>query len=206
MAFPSFHGQELERVTLLKRLGTVLTALSSSRHGTGHTSRFMRFVLFLSDHERGTVGLHDNNHYQQILQKHATDIAETYTVDKPRWQKAAADLRQPFWDWARNMVPPPEVISMRQVTITGPDGNRTRVDNPLFHYRFHPIDPSFPRPYSNWPSTFRHPTTFGPDAEDNVRELQRYSCGLFNLYFMLTHLTGRCELIRLTSPRRRITF
>ncbi|KAI0712434.1 photo-regulated tyrosinase [Earliella scabrosa] len=111
--------------------------------------------------------------YEQILQKHATDIAETYTVDKPRWQKAAADLRQPFWDWARNMVPPPEVISMRQVTITGPDGNRTRVDNPLFHYRFHPIDPSFPRPYSNWPSTFRHPTTFGPDAEDNVRELQR---------------------------------
>ena len=160
-------------MTLPKRLGTVLTALSSSRHGTGHTSRFMRFVLFFSDHERGTVGLHDNNHYQQILQKHATDIAETYTVDKPRWQKVAADLRQPFWDWAKDAVPPPEVISLKQVTIRGPDGKHHHVDNPLYHYRFHPIEPTFPEPYINWHTTMRHPTTLTADAHDDVEGLRK---------------------------------
>ena len=110
---------------------------------------------------------------QQILQKHAIDIAETYTVDKQRWQQVAADLRQPFWDWARNSVPPSEVISLTQVTITTPDGKRTKVDNPLFHYAFHPIEPSFPDPYINWRTTFRHPTTLDADAKDNVAELKR---------------------------------
>lgn len=100
-------------------------------------------------------------------------IADTYTIDKPRWQKAAADLRQPFWDWARNSVPPAEVISMSKVTIATPDGKQTQIDNPLFHYRFHPIEPTFPEPYINWPTTLRHPNSSGPSAKDNVAELQR---------------------------------
>nr|AAX44240.1 tyrosinase [Trametes sanguinea]AAX46018.1 tyrosinase [Trametes sanguinea] len=109
--------------------------------------------------------------YEQILHKYAGEIADKYTVDKPRWQKAAADLRQPFWDWAKNTLPPPEVISLDKVTITTPDGQRTQVDNPLRRYRFHPIDPSFPEPYSNWPATLRHPTSDGSDAKDNVKDL-----------------------------------
>ncbi|KAI0754754.1 photo-regulated tyrosinase [Daedaleopsis nitida] len=111
--------------------------------------------------------------YEQVLQKYAKDVAETYTVDKPRWQKAAANLRQPFWDWARNAVPPAEVISQKQVTITAPNGKKTQVDNPLYHYRFHPIEPSFPEPYSNWSTTLRHPNSLGSNAQDNVQELGR---------------------------------
>nr|BAD51402.1 photo-regulated tyrosinase [Polyporus arcularius] len=111
--------------------------------------------------------------YEQLLQKLAMGIADTYAVDKPSWQKAAADLRQPFWDWARSSVPPPEVISLAKVTITTPDGKQTEVDNPLFHYRFHPIEPTFPEPYINWPTTLRHPNSFGSGAKDNVTELQR---------------------------------
>ncbi|EJF63238.1 photo-regulated tyrosinase [Dichomitus squalens LYAD-421 SS1] len=110
--------------------------------------------------------------YEQVLHKHAQDIAATYTVDKARWEKAAADLRQPFWDWASNSVPPAEVISLARVTITTPDGKRTQVDNPLFQYAFHPIEPSFPEPYINWQTTFRHPTTLDADAQDNVAELK----------------------------------
>ncbi|KAI0770097.1 photo-regulated tyrosinase [Fomes fomentarius] len=111
--------------------------------------------------------------YEQILQKHALEIAATYTVDKEGWKKAAADLRQPFWDWATNSVPPAEVISEKQVTITGPDGKSHRVDNPLYHYRFHPIEPTFSEPYSNWSTTFRHPTSLDANAQDDINKLKR---------------------------------
>lgn len=110
---------------------------------------------------------------QQILQKHAKSVAATYTVDQDAWKEAAANLRQPYWDWAANAVPPAQVISLTQVTITGPQGTKVTVDNPLYHYRFHPIDSSFGRPYSGWPTTLRQPTSTRPNATDNVSRLRR---------------------------------
>jgi tyrosinase len=110
---------------------------------------------------------------QQVLQQHAIAIADTYTVNRAQWQKAAADLRQPYWDWASNSVPPAEVISLQQVNITKPDGSRGPVQNPLFSYRFHPIDGSFPPPYSRWNSTLRQPTGTGSGATSNVSRLTR---------------------------------
>jgi tyrosinase len=104
-----------------------------------------------------------------VLQKHAIAIADTYQVDQARWKKAAADLRQPYWDWARNSIPPPEVISLQSVTITRPDGQRAQVPNPIYQYRFHPIDPSFPPPYSDWPTTLRQST----NGKDNVAALRK---------------------------------
>ncbi|KAI1794970.1 hypothetical protein LXA43DRAFT_96181 [Ganoderma leucocontextum] len=74
--------------------------------------------------------------------------ADTYMVNKPRRRKAAADLRQPFWNQAKNPLPCAEVIFLPQVTIAAPGGKRTKVDNPLFHYAFHPIGPTFLTPYS----------------------------------------------------------
>jgi tyrosinase len=110
--------------------------------------------------------------YEQILQQHARTIAARYTVDQAAWKKAAEDLRQPYWDWAANSVPPAEVISLTQVTITTFNGQRVSVDNPLYRYRFHPIDPRFPRPYSGWPTTLRQPTSTRPDATDNIPRLR----------------------------------
>ncbi|EKM54921.1 uncharacterized protein PHACADRAFT_259085 [Phanerochaete carnosa HHB-10118-sp] len=109
--------------------------------------------------------------FEQVLQQHAATIAKTYTVDQDRWNKAAADLRAPYWDWAVNSVPPPEVIADKQVTITLPDGTRGAVNNPLYGYVFHPIDPSFPAPYNQWQSTLRHPASDGPDAQTDVQAL-----------------------------------
>ena len=108
------------------------------------------------------------------MQQRATEIAATYTVDKADWQQAASNLRQPFWDWARNAIPPDEVIALTQVTITGPNGKPVKVDNPLYQYTFHPIDPSFPDPYSGWPTTLRQPTSTDPDATDDVATLKKY--------------------------------
>ncbi|KAH9476336.1 prephenate dehydrogenase (NADP(+)) [Psilocybe cubensis] len=110
--------------------------------------------------------------YEQIMQKHAAEVAAKYTVDTASWVEAAANIRQPYWDWAANAVPPDQVIAMKQVTITGPNGNKITVDNPLYHYKFNPIDSSFPRPYSRWPTTLRQPTSTRPDATDNVTRLK----------------------------------
>ncbi|KAI9508871.1 photo-regulated tyrosinase [Russula earlei] len=104
--------------------------------------------------------------YEQTLQQNALDIAQQYE-DKPRWIGAAQNLRLPFWDWASNIIPPDEVISLETVDIITPDGNTTSVPNPLLRYTFNPIDDSFPSPYSGWRTTVRHPYD-----QDNVTALR----------------------------------
>lgn len=113
---------------------------------------------------------------QQLLQQHAIEIAKTYTVNQDRWTKAAQDMRTPYWDWAVNAVPPPEVSLLDQVTITKPDGSKGKVPNPLVKYTFHPIDSSFPSPYSDWQTTLRHPRpSSGPNAKSDVKAMERYA-------------------------------
>lgn len=109
------------------------------------------------------------------MQKHAAEVAATYTVDRDSWVAAAANIRQPYWDWAAKAIPPDEVIALKQVKITGPDGKQITVDNPLFHYKFNPIDPSFPSPYNGWPTTLRQPNSRKPNATDNVTRLKKYA-------------------------------
>lgn len=112
---------------------------------------------------------------------HAQQIADTYAADKDAWKQAAVNLRQPYWDWAANSVPPPQVISLPQVEITTPDGQRRNVSNPLMRYTFHPIDPSFYSPYSQWNTTLRQPDTTAPNAKDDVSRLKRWVLTVLNL-------------------------
>jgi tyrosinase len=108
---------------------------------------------------------------EQAIQKAAINIAATYTVNKDQYENAAKNLRQPYWDWAQNPIPPPEVISLDEVTIINPSGQQVLVPNPFRRYTFHPIDPSFPEPYASWQTTLRYPTTNDSDATDDVDEL-----------------------------------
>lgn len=109
-------------------------------------------------------------HFQQILHEHTLEIAATYKADQASWVQAATNMRQPYWDWATQAVPPPEVISLDKVTITTPDGKNTAVNNPLKHYTFHPISPSFPAPYNKWQTTRRYPTrTAGKDDDNRLK-------------------------------------
>jgi len=111
---------------------------------------------------------------QQVLQDHAKKIAATYPTDVVNdWLSAADNLRQPYWDWAAKAVPPDEVIALTKVTITIPDGTKKEVDNPLYHYKFNPIDPSFPEPYSEWPTTLRQPKYDPDDIKDATDDVQR---------------------------------
>jgi len=107
-----------------------------------------------------------------VLQQHALQIASTYQVDTQSWVTAAQNLRAPYWDWATNTVPPPQVISLETLDIITPDGQTTSVANPLLKYTFNPIDPSFPDPYSNWQTTIRHPDDpSSPNATTDVQAL-----------------------------------
>ena len=111
---------------------------------------------------------------QQVLQDHARKIAKTYTTDDRKdWRQAATDLRQPYWDWAANPVPPDEVLTLTKVTITISDGTTKEVDNPLYHYKFNPIDASFYDPYQQWQTTLRQPKYTSDDIEDATDDPQR---------------------------------
>lgn len=114
--------------------------------------------------------------FEQELQQQAAKIAQTYTVDKNLWVKAAAELRQPYWDWARSQgpVPPEEIISVTQVKITKPNGVKAFVDNPFLAFTF-PTDDSrasFDGDFQIWPQTLRNPDGEGPDAASSVDSLK----------------------------------
>ncbi|KAI0297811.1 photo-regulated tyrosinase [Multifurca ochricompacta] len=116
--------------------------------------------------------------YEQVLQHHALEKAKTYQVDRERWIAAAENLRAPYWDWATDIIPPAEVISLAFVDIITPDGKRTPVENPLLQYAFSPVHKDFPDRYKSWKTTIRHPDHPGsPDARTDVQGLKLFLKG-----------------------------
>ncbi|KAF2706982.1 Di-copper centre-containing protein [Pleomassaria siparia CBS 279.74] len=83
--------------------------------------------------------------FEQQLQKTAIIIAETFPdADKPKYQKAALNLRTPYWDWAA-AVPSdqpviPTAMTDQTVKVIFGNGTETEIPNPLYEYRFHPLD------------------------------------------------------------------
>jgi len=144
-----------------------------------------------------------------VIQQHALEIAKTYRTDQQQWLSAAQNLRAPYWDWASNSVPPPEVISLQTVNITTADGRTTSVPNPLYQYTFNPIDPSFPSPWRSWRTTIRHPDNpNSPNATTDSQDLKRYDfvlpdSSICRLFF-LPKVTFRRS--RKTSPQVPTTF
>jgi len=147
---------------------------------------------------------------QQVLQQHALDIAKQYQHDRDRWLAQAQSLRMPYWDWATNSVPPPEVISLKNVNIITPDGRTTSVPNPLYQYTFNPVDQSFPSPWRSWRMTIRHPDNpNSPNATTDAQELTRYGLTFpetsFSHSFSLL-LSVNFSRFRMTSPPVHTTY
>jgi tyrosinase len=112
-----------------------------------------------------------------VLQQHARNVAKTYRNNQSHWISVAENLRAPYWDWATNSVPPPEVISLQTVNIITPDGKTTSVPNPLYQYPFNPIEPTFPPPYNTYKTTIRDPAPNAPGVT-NVQRLTKYDISL----------------------------
>lgn len=109
-----------------------------------------------------------------MLQGAAQEIAKKFTADKNDWVEAANDLRQPFWDWGLDELPPSQIISDEEVSIVDYDSSKITVKNPILRYRFNPIDPSFSGPYANWQTTVRHPDQSGNEDIPGLIEWVTY--------------------------------
>ena len=82
-------------------------------------------------------------------------------------------LRVPYWDWAANSVPPPEIIEKTTVEIQLPSGELKLVPNPFLAYKFNPAPPAtFLPQYKIWPTTLRYPNSAAATATSNVNALQ----------------------------------
>jgi len=106
---------------------------------------------------------------EQLLQQLAIAAASQFTVDTQSWKDAAVQFRVPYWDWAKNSVPPDAVINSPTLTITNFDGSSVQVDNPIMHYRFKNTPLPFDPPFDQIPTTLRHPDSNG---NENIPELQ----------------------------------
>ena len=104
--------------------------------------------------------------YEQLLASFFPKIVQSYQDSNPdvgaRLAAASQTWRLPYWDWGFNSNIPDE-WSSTTVTIYSPEGSTVSVANPLNHYTFHPIDPSFEnyrRPnYAGWNTTLRQPNS-----------------------------------------------
>ena len=83
--------------------------------------------------------------YAHVLKK-AREFPENQ--GRARYEAAAQDFRMPYWDWG--LVLPsgqsvlPTSLSSRTIAVVTPQsgGRLTTIDNPLYSYRFHPINPA----------------------------------------------------------------
>jgi tyrosinase len=105
-----------------------------------------------------------------VIQKAAIGIAEKYEGDQEEIYKLAAlELRQPYWDWASNIIPPEDIINRETIVYNAPPfGEEMRMSNPFRRYTFsEPIDPSFKTKDEDWTkyqTTIRYPKYFQDDV------------------------------------------
>jgi tyrosinase len=97
------------------------------------------------------VWIFDLNAEQQLIVEQAHMLADSFPsgAERDRYVTAAATLRLPYWDWAK--VPSvgghvmPDSLSKPTISVQTPKG-QDEIDNPLYSYKFHPIDPNFSQP------------------------------------------------------------
>ncbi|KAL2158078.1 hypothetical protein VTH06DRAFT_4888 [Thermothelomyces fergusii] len=112
--------------------------------------------------------------YEQVLYDLIQMIA-TFWPDgeRQRYERAARRFRIPYWDWAASPPPgqsvlPESIGGSPFVDVNGPNGVQ-RIANPLFSYRFNPLDQKAfgVSPWNIWTRTLRSPSNGGPDAQSN---------------------------------------
>lgn len=86
---------------------------------------------------------------QKVLYKIVGEIAARFPESEGRasYVAAAKDFRIPYWDWAAVLDAETEFVptslSRKKLDIVTPDskGEPKSVDNPLYSFKFHPINP-----------------------------------------------------------------
>jgi tyrosinase len=93
-----------------------------------------------------------SNVLQQVVVQHAIDAANEFSgSDRDRYLAAAQNLRIPYWDWARPVSNgqhvAPDSVTSPGISVNLPSGPAT-IANPLYSYRFRPVDQRLGGPVS----------------------------------------------------------
>ncbi|KAF8316023.1 uncharacterized protein EI90DRAFT_3021715 [Cantharellus anzutake] len=109
--------------------------------------------------------------FEQVIQERAIKIANRYAgTDKQKWVRAAEDLRQPYWDWAKERDPSFLNIffSTQTFDIETPEGSK-HLQNPFLYYQFDSrfSKSSFPAEYQGFDRTLRHP--YSRDSAESIK-------------------------------------
>jgi tyrosinase len=96
---------------------------------------------------------------------------------KARFAAAAKDFRIPYWDWASSASPAfPTFLTTEQIKIMGTDGTIKPILNPLFSFKFHPVNPArgdFDSYWSQFDETVRYPDREGQSQNSQVTRALR---------------------------------
>jgi tyrosinase len=124
---------------------TARTVRLCFRHGTGHTWPCSRLVVEALARGNFFFYLARTDRFQQEVYRLANLIAGMYqnSAERALYQRAASDLRIPYWDWAKDAPPGqtqfPDVFWDAVITQTGPRGPQL-IRNPLYSYQFRPVN------------------------------------------------------------------
>jgi tyrosinase len=108
--------------------------------------------------------------FEQVLYGLIQQIASSFPdSSRARYEQAAASFRIPYWDWAAQPAAgdyfPNAVGKSATISVITPqsDGKQVPIDNPLYTYKFNPLNPVegdfAPGIDSEWQNTLRYPTS-----------------------------------------------
>ncbi|KAK0660209.1 Polyphenol oxidase 1 [Lasiodiplodia hormozganensis] len=115
--------------------------------------------------------------YEQTLQGLMAEIVDEWpdSPERDNYTEAAATFRLPFWDWAvlrsDGETTVPDFFVTPTIDVTLPNGSET-IDNPLYSYKFHPLDgralyDSGNPQFSVYPETMRYSPTKAEDTQSD---------------------------------------
>ncbi|PQE33295.1 tyrosinase precursor protein [Rutstroemia sp. NJR-2017a WRK4] len=133
--------------------------------------------------------------FEQALYAIVQKIASSFpAATKARYQDAALTFRIPYWDWAAD--PPsgdkyfPTVVGQPSISIVTPtsDGKPVLIANPLYSFKFNPLNPlkgdfpSAPKQENRWPTTLRYPTSGSASAKSQEQQVFDAMASQFDSY------------------------
>ncbi|GAO18831.1 uncharacterized protein UV8b_03271 [Ustilaginoidea virens] len=135
--------------------------------------------------------------YEQQLYTLARSIAQQFS--DPGYRQAASEFRIPFFDWSVSFPGQsflPDSMWSPVINQPGPNGSQ-RIANPLYSYRFNPLNPSdmiWP-PFTTWPETKRAPSGGGSNPPSNNAQVNGALLGQLGslqqrLYILFTRYTN----------------
>src|ERR1700744_3946934 len=102
--------------------------------------------------------------FEMALYNAVQSVAASFPAKlRAKYVAAAQVFRIPYWDWATTASPTfPTLISSPTASVVWTDGTTKTIPNPLYSYKFNPINPSsgdFDENWSQFPQTVRYPSS-----------------------------------------------